>query len=140
LNGNFNKFEYLDKLDINYFKNCISELLEEYTIENIGVVDCIEKLEKLSNDILGLRYSWFIFAGDSIPELLKPVLKQLENEKKKNRVTTTIDKIKCVYCGHEFDETDTSGNYKLDYALTCPKCGKQMSVSTTKKYICQPLD
>lgn len=82
LSGNFDNKVYLDKIDINYFKKRIEELLEYYTPDNMGVDDCIEGLETLCIHISGLRDAWFIFAVESISELKKPVLEQLEEMKR----------------------------------------------------------
>lgn len=69
---------YLDQLDINYFKECIQEVLDHYTVENVGKVKALDRLEKLDIQVSGLRDAFYLFSIDDIVELKQPIEKQIE--------------------------------------------------------------
>jgi hypothetical protein len=68
---------YLNKLDINYFRKCIEEIITNYTNEEYCNEDIIKGLKTLYMHIAGLRDSFYIFSIDDIYELQAPILDAL---------------------------------------------------------------
>lgn len=69
---------YLDKLDMNYFKACINEVMEYLDTEGFVPEEGIKQLETLYSHIVGLRDTFFIFNINDIEDMLKPVKEKME--------------------------------------------------------------
>lgn len=67
---------YLDKLDKNYFKECIQEAIDYYMEDNKE--EALDRLELLDIQVTGLRDTFGLFAIDDIIELKKPIKKCIE--------------------------------------------------------------
>lgn len=72
---------YLNKLNINYFQNCITEAIKYYTGDYFDKKDVVKHLNKLYMHIAGLRDTFYIFTVNEIDLLKEPVLKELEKYK-----------------------------------------------------------
>lgn len=72
---------YLNKLDLEYFKKCIDEIIDDYNTEDGDPVYIIDGLETLYNQVAGLRDAFFIFSIDKIEELLIPIKAVIEKQK-----------------------------------------------------------
>jgi len=54
--------------------------------------------------------------------------------------TKCIDDCECIYCGHFFDGEEATNNDMDCNVVTCPKCGKDMSISVSIEYMCTPIE
>lgn len=69
---------YQDQLDKNYFKKCIQEVIDHYSVENVGKEEALDRLKLLDIQVTGLRDVFYLFTIDDIMELKQPIKKQIE--------------------------------------------------------------
>lgn len=83
--------KYMNKLDKNYFKECVSEVIRYYREQRFTAESAIPELEKLYTHISGLRDTFYIFNIDGIRELQEPVVKEIERYKKELNMISMQD-------------------------------------------------
>lgn len=75
---------YCDKLDINYFKECIQKAVDELLIEDDSIISVkIEILNKMLIQTDALRDIFWLFTTDNIDKIAEPIkkaIKILENQ------------------------------------------------------------
>jgi NAD-dependent SIR2 family protein deacetylase len=62
------------------------------------------------------------------------------NKKYPVEETENWDDCECVYCGNMFNGRNAT-NANMDcQSVICPKCGKQMYVGISVRYMCTPIE
>lgn len=75
---------YINKLDINYFKECVQKAVDELMIESdLLAVYKLEQLEVMKTQVYGLRDLFWLFAADDISEIAGPVIRAIKKLQEK---------------------------------------------------------
>ena len=54
--------------------------------------------------------------------------------------TNSVDNIECPYCGHLFYGRNACNGDMDCHCVTCPECGKYMSISLSIEYLAEEME